>query len=61
MQTQYIMFGDKRYRVDGSKRTGFTVYEMKGNNQIYIGRSFIVETARQAVIEIERNSYSSFY
>ncbi len=57
MKSTIIIYQGQKYTVLGCNRAGFEVYKDK----IYLGRSVVVDTAKQAVIETIRNQYSRFY
>jgi hypothetical protein len=55
-----VYYKNERYRVEGNKRVGYTVFKMVNRNLCYVGKS-IAETERMAVIDVLRNEYSSYY
>lgn len=61
MQKYYITYRGKKYSVQGCARTGFTVYQMRQGHEIYIGRSYEVDSPLKAIIHIERSMYSAYY
>jgi|FreactTroBogLake_1042271.scaffolds.fasta_scaffold55249_1 hypothetical protein len=55
-----IIYNNTQYRVDGCKRSGFIVHEIRSRFPIYLGRS-IAETAHKAVIDVMRNLTTTYY
>lgn len=55
-----ISYKNERYRVEGTKRTGFIVFKFVNRHLSFMGKSQ-TETAKMAVIDVIRNEYSSYY